>query len=43
MPNALAPEETVEQDIELVDLGDLVDELYSEAQVERPGVICETA
>ncbi|MDH6130644.1 hypothetical protein P3T37_000011 [Kitasatospora sp. MAA4] len=38
-----ATAEIIEQDVELVDLSNLVDELYAEDQVERPGIICEIA
>ncbi|MDO0924066.1 hypothetical protein QQY24_00915 [Streptomyces sp. TG1A-8] len=41
MASAVTPTETVEQDIELIDLSDLVDEIYAENQVERPGIICD--
>lgn len=41
MPMPVVEAETVEQDVELVDLSSLVDELYAEDQVERPGIICE--
>ncbi|WP_283843883.1 hypothetical protein [Kitasatospora humi] len=43
MTSAVATAEIVEQDIELIDLSGLVEELYAEDQVERPGILCEIA
>lgn len=43
MTSAVATVEEVEQDIEMVDLSGLVEELYAEDQVERPGILCEIA
>jgi len=43
MSALVATEEIIEQDVELVDLSSLVEELYAEDQVDRPGIICEIA
>ena len=34
-------QEVVQQDVEMTDLSSLVDDLYADDQVERPGVACE--
>jgi hypothetical protein len=36
-------EDVVEQDVDIIDLGSLVDDLYADEQVERPGIVCEIA
>ncbi|WP_267886067.1 hypothetical protein [Kitasatospora azatica] len=43
MSAAVTTAEIIEQDVELVDLSNLVEELYAEDQAERPGIICEIA
>lgn len=43
MTTAIETEEFVAQDVELVDLSSLVEDLYTDDQVERPGIICEIA